>query len=633
MLDPKTVLSRYWGYSQFRSLQQEIVQSVLDGHDTLALLPTGGGKSICFQVPAICLEQTCLVISPLIALMKDQVENLIKRGISAGMISSVMKAPEIGLLLEKCRVGNIQFLYVSPERLLNQQFIDELPQLGIGLIAVDEAHCISQWGYDFRPSYLQIAEIRVHLPKVPVIALTATATPEVCDDIELQLQFQNKQRFKKSFTRSNLAYIIRKEEDKLNQLVRILTRIEGSSVVYVRNRKRCHEVSDFLVKQGFSSSYYHAGLDSATRSIRQEYWIDGRIKIIVCTNAFGMGIDKANVRTVLHLELPDSIEAYFQEAGRAGRDGEKAWAVLIVDDADKDAFQLRFEQQFPGFDIMKAVYNSIGNFLQLPVGAGEGVSFPFDLSEFSKRYKLHPVIALQSIRFMEREGLLSFQENINSFSRLFFTVSKEQLYEFEFRNQPYEPLIKTILRSYGGTFQDYVQINEKDLAARLGISEKNLINGLLFLDKSEILSYIQRSDQPQLYFTSPRQHPDRLPFSKRKYDERLKAARNRMDRMLDYSTNDRLCRSKQLVSYFGEKDSARCGQCDVCIEQSKNGIVDAEFDRIQFRLLSLLEQGKWNAEMLLQQLPHPPEKVLNIIRTLLDESVLKESAEGLIELN
>jgi ATP-dependent DNA helicase RecQ len=480
---------------------------------------------------------------------------------------------------------------------------------------------------------LQIAEIRTHLPNVPVIALTATATTVVCDDIEQLLRFKNNKRFKKSFTRSNLAYIVRKEEDKLNQLVRILTRIDASSVVYVRNRKRCREVSDYLVKQGFSSSYYHAGLDGATRSLRQEYWIDGRIKIIVCTNAFGMGIDKSNVRTVIHLELPDSIEAYFQEAGRAGRDGEKAWAVLLVDDADKDAFQLRFDQQFPGFDTIKAVYNSVGNYLQLPVGAGEGVSFPFDLSEFSNRYKLHPVIALQSIRFIEREGLLSFQENVNTYSRLLFTVDKEQLYEFEFKNQAYEPLIKTILRSYGGTFQDYVQVNEKDLASRLGITENNLINGLLFLDKSGIISYVQRSDTPQLYFLCPRLHPDRLPFSKRKYEERLKAARTRMERMLDYSTNDSSCRSVQLVSYFGEKGSARCGQCDVCIEQNKHGIIDAEVDRIQFRLLALLEQGSWNTEELLGKLPHPPEKVLSIIRILLDESVLKEADDGRIKLN
>ena len=624
MPSPHEVLKRYWGFDKFRSLQQEIVESVLDGNDTLALLPTGGGKSICFQVPALCIGKLCIVVSPLIALMKDQVENLLKRGVTAAMISSAMKQVEIDLLIDKCMQGNYQFLYVSPERLQSESFTDVLPKLDIGLIAVDEAHCISQWGYDFRPSYLEIALIRPLLPGITIIALTATATPQVCDDIESRLHFRNNKRFKKSFLRGNLAYVVRNGEDKQEQLLNILQKVPGSSVVYVRNRKRTRDVAEYLTLSGISASYYHAGLDGATRSLRQQYWIEGKVRVIVCTNAFGMGIDKPDVRTVIHLEVPDTPEAYFQEAGRAGRDEQKAWAILLTDDGDEKDAEIRFAQQFPGFDTVKAVYNWLGNYLQLPVGSGEGQSYPFDIVEFSRRYKIHPIECVNAIRFIERDGLISFQENQYSASRLFIPVNKQELYEFELKNPKLEPLIKAILRSYGGTFQDFVQIREQDLATRAGLSEKELREGLKLLDKADIISYYPASDEPLIYFNMARQHPERLPLSLKSYEERKNSALERKKSILRYIRNGEVCRSVQLVSYFGEKNPLRCGQCDVCLEQGKNGFFDAETGRIYMRVRLALSEGKLTVEQLLKVLPHQADKVLAVIRTMIDEEELLE---------
>ena len=630
MAKPQEILQRYWGFNAFRPLQEEIVQSILDGHDTLALLPTGGGKSICFQVPALCMDRLCLVISPLVALMKDQVENLEKKGIQAGMISSSMKPLEIDLLLGRALDGELQFLYVSPERLKTERFRQLIPQLKVGMIAVDEAHCISQWGYDFRPSYTQIAELRELLPRVPVMALTATATPEVCNDIEQQLRFINGKRFQKSFVRSNLAYIVRHTEDKPHQLLRILQKIPGSSVVYVRNRKRCKEISDMLIHEGISASYYHAGLDGATRNLRQLQWIEGRIRVIVCTNAFGMGIDKPDVRSVVHMEMPESPEAYFQEAGRAGRDGEKAFAVLLSDEGDERDFEDRFNHAFPGFDTIKAIYNWIGNFLQLPVGSGEGQTFPFDLAAFSKRYKQHPVECYSAIRFLEREGLLSLQENHYQPSRIFIPVSQLILYEFELSNPNYELLIKTILRSYGGMFIDYVQIREQELADRVGITIQRLREMLQYLDKAEIISFYPASDAPQLYFNMPRQHPDRLPLSVKRYEERRNAALARMNAMLKYVGSDVDCRSSYLVAYFGEKRAMRCGQCDQCLELNRLGKINAAQDRCLIQLKGLLEKGPQKMEQLLPYLQGDPAQLLEWMRSWIDEDWMSETAEGMI---
>ena len=633
MLNPQDILLQYWGFSKFRSLQLDIIQSVLDGFDTLALLPTGGGKSLCFQVPALCNEKLCIVVSPLIALMRDQVENLEKRGIKAGMISSSMKSDEVDLLLNRCIDGELQFLYVSPERLKTERFLNALNKMNLGLIAVDEAHCISQWGYDFRPSYLQIAEIRQYLPNIPLIALTATATPEVCDDIETKLLFTKNKRFKKSFVRSNLAYIVRHTENKTAQLLRILEKIQGSSVVYVRNRKRCKEVSDMLIEAGISASYYHAGLDGATRNIRQLHWIEGRIRVIVCTNAFGMGIDKSDVRSVVHLELPDSPEAYFQEAGRAGRDGNKAFAVLLSDQGDKSDFEERFNRSFPGFDFIKSVYNWLGNYLQLPVGSGLEQSFPFDLGNFALRYKQHPVDCYSALRFLETEGLLSLQENHYQPSRIFIPVSQHELYDFEIQNPSYESLLKTLLRSYGGIFQEFIQIRENDLSERCNVPLNRIKEMLAFLHKSGIINYVASNDEPQIYFTLGRQHPERIPLSLKRYEERRVAALTRMQAMLDYAEEDSQCRSSFLVGYFGEKNLRNCGHCDVCLDKSKSNQEISTNNRLLSQLQSILENDSLKPDDLVKLFPEDPAIFLEKMRIWMDERIIKENEDGTISWN
>ena len=633
MLNPHEVLQQYWGFSKFRSMQLEIVESVLEGFDTLALLPTGGGKSLCFQVPALCIEKLCIVVSPLVALMKDQVENLEKRGIKAGMISSSMKAQEVDLMLNRCIDGELQFLYVSPERLKTERFLNAVNKLNLGLLAVDEAHCISQWGYDFRPSYLQIAEIRQFLPNVPIIALTATATPEVCIDIENKLLFKKNKRFKKSFVRPNLAYIVRHTEDKIAQLLRILEKVQGSSVVYVRNRKRCKEISDMLIEAGISASYYHAGLDGVTRNIRQLHWIEGSIRVIVCTNAFGMGIDKSDVRSVVHLELPDSPEAYFQEAGRAGRDGEKAFVVLLSDQGDKSDFEERFNRAFPGFDFIKTVYNWLGNYLQLPVGAGLEQSFSFNLGDFSLRYKQHPVDCYSAMRFLETEGLISLQENHFQPSRIFIPVSHHELYDFELQNPSYESLVKTLLRSYGGMFQEFIQIREIDLSERTQIPVNRLKEMLIFLNKSGIIQYVASNDEPQIYFTLARQHPERIPISMKRYEDRRIAARQRMEAMLNYVGENSQCRSSYLVAYFGEKNIRACGHCDICLEQSKNDHHVVTNNRMLSRLQSVLENGPMQPEKIAQIFPDDPAVFLDKMRIWIDERIVIVNENGDVDWN
>jgi ATP-dependent DNA helicase RecQ len=622
MHTPSEILKQFWGFDQFRELQEDIVLSVIARNDTLALLPTGGGKSICFQVPALCIGKLCIVISPLIALMKDQVENLQKKGISAGMIASTMQQLEVEILLDRAINKELQFLYVSPERLATERFKEFLHNCEVGLIAVDEAHCISQWGYDFRPSYLEIAEIRKIKTGVNIIALTATATPEVCDDIEVRLHFKNGKRFKKSFARSNLAYIVRTTENKNGQAINILNKIPGCSVVYVRNRKKTREFSEWLNKQGIVATYYHGGLDGNTRSIRQQMWIDDKVRVMVCTNAFGMGIDKPNVRTVIHLEPSDSLEAYFQEAGRAGRDEKKSWAVLLTDAADKDEMENRFNDQFPGFDLIKSVYNLIGNFLQLPVNAGEMQYYDFDLLEFAKRYQLKPNICLNAIKFIEKEGLFTFIENNYSSSKIIFMVNKEAIYQFEFQHPKYESFIKIILRSYGGTFHDFVPIKESEIAERAGIQIKEVIEKLNYLDVNGIISYKPFKDKTQLFFNMGRQHPDRLPLSIRNYESKKQNARVRFEKMLQYISNNKVCRSLQLVSYFGEENPNKCGKCDVCL--AENTSKETLHKNIERFILNELNTSTLNIKQLLMKINVEEKITLEIIKNMIDEGLINE---------
>lgn len=571
MPTPEEILLQYWGYKRFRPLQRDIIASVLEGHDTLALLPTGGGKSICFQVPALCMGKLCLVVSPLIALMSDQVENLRKRGIPAGMLSSAMPPEDLPVVLNNAMAGQYSFLYVSPERLVNEHFRNALMQMEIGLLAVDESHCISQWGYDFRPAYLNIAEIRQLLPaNTPVVALTATATPEVCDDIRAKLLFRNEKTFSKSFARKELSYVVRETEDKLRTLLRILDKIPGTAVVYVRNRKKTREVAQWLEQQGVSATSYHAGLDSPTRSLRQQMWIENQKRVMVSTNAFGMGIDKPDVRVVVHLDVPDNPEAYFQEAGRAGRDEQKAWAVLLYDEGDLNEAEKRFQQQYPGIDTIKAVYNWIGNYLQVAVEAGEGISYPFDVAAFAKRYNQSPITCLQAIRFLEQEGLLSYAADQTVQSRAFVPLNKEKLYEYEMLHPNMELLVKTLLRSYGGLFQDYVVIREVELAERSGLSVDQVVKKLEKLNQDGALNYRPASKVPLMHFMAPRQHPDRLSISVKRYEERKKAARERIEAMLAYARNRKICRTLILLRYFGEQKAKACGHCDVCLAEKQN---------------------------------------------------------------
>lgn len=628
MLKPTDILHKYWGYTSFRPVQEEIILSVLEGHDTLALLPTGGGKSICFQVPALCMEKLCLVISPLIALMKDQVENLTKRGIGAAMISSSMNEIETMIVYEKCCNKELNFLYVSPERIQSPRFIELLENLEIGIIAIDEAHCISQWGYDFRPAYLEIAKIRSLFPETPLIALTATATPEVCKEIEIKLHFRNGKRFKKSFVRENLAYIVRRCDDKNSQLIRILQKIPGSSIVYVRSRKKTREIADFLTQSGISASYYHAGLDGFTRGLRQTAWVENKIRTIVCTNAFGMGIDKPNVRTVIHMEMPDSPEAYFQEAGRAGRDEKKSWAVLLTDNPDTKEALDRFENKFPGFDQVKAIYNWICNHYHLPVGAGEGQTYPFDPAKFAENYKINSVQLVEAIRFIEREGLLTFHENSYSPAKLIFLISPQDLYEFEFRNPSYEPLIKTLIRSYSGIFRDFIPIREQELADRCGLKFEKIIEQLKYLDKAEIISYYPVNSLPLICFTAGRQHPDRLPISKRNYELRKEDCLKRLHAMIQYADNNQKCRSRLLIEYFGEINSRECGTCDVCIENKKREFPDKHTDKIIEEIAEQIKNGYQTTDLILKNLSHNPEVVIGIIRRMIDENMITEGENG-----
>ena len=624
MFKPEDILQQYWGFNAFRPLQRDIVQSVLDGHDTLALLPTGGGKSLCFQVPALCIDQLCLVVSPLIALMNDQVDNLRKRGIEAGLISSAMAPEEIPVVLDNCMSGKYKFLYVSPERLTNEHFIAALRHSRVGMIAVDEAHCISQWGYDFRPAYLEISKIRSLIGlQIPIIALTATATPSVCNDIESKLEFKNNKRFQKSFRRDELVYVVRETEDKLRQILRILDKVPGSSVIYVRNRKKTREISDWLIQQGIAATSYHAGIDFVTRALRQQHWIEGKIRVIVCTNAFGMGIDKPDVRSVIHIDLPDSPEAYFQEAGRAGRDGKKSWAVLLSEPADaEDAIQ-RFRRQFPGFDTVKAIYNWIGNYLQLPVGSGEGLSYPFDAGEFSMRYKIHPIECVQAIRFMEQEGLLSFSGDAATQSRVFIPVDKETLYEYEVKNQQAELLLRTMLRSYGGMFQDYVIIRERELAERCGMPEPEIKKRLQIMHQAGVISYFPANQQPKIFFTMGRQHPDRIPMSAKTYAERAEVASSRFKTMVDYMQQPDLCRAVFLLEYFGEKNQDPCGRCDVCLKNK-----DRNIELLEQKILYWIDGADMPIEKLEKQYLGNPEILVAALRNLLDQNLIEELSSG-----
>ncbi len=627
--DIKKVLLQYWGYSSFRPLQEDIIMSALNGHDTLALMPTGGGKSICFQVPALAKEGICIVVSPLIALMKDQVDNLLKKNIKAAAIYSGLHHNEIDIILDKCIYDNIKFLYVSPERLETDMFLKRVTKMNINLLAIDEAHCISQWGYDFRPPYLRIAALRTIINKAPVLALTATATKEVVKDIQEKLNFKNGNIFVKSFERKNLTYFAFKQENKLDTLLKICNKNKGTAVVYVRNRKKTREIAEFLIRNKISAAYYHAGLDIKVREARQKDWMQNKARIMVSTNAFGMGIDKPDVRFVVHMDLPDCIEAYFQEAGRGGRDEKRAFAVILYEDSDIIDARNNLSNTYPEIQLMKRIYQAICNYLQVPLGGGVDQAFDFDLNIFSETYNFSPIVVFNTLRFLEKDGYLLMSEAMSSPSKVYIPISKEDLYRFQIQNEKFDGFIKILLRSYGGLLNDFVKISEMLIAKRAQIDVNNVRSILTYLDKINIINYSPVNTKPQIIFLTQRIEAKDLFFSPEHYQERKKAATIRLEKMINYVKNETKCRSKFLLSYFGENDSMRCGTCDICRKRNQLNLSQIEFDDIVEQIKPLLKEKNYRIEELSAELPNiNNNNLVNIIQWLTDNEKIKMDTDN-----
>ncbi|WP_113652641.1 RecQ family ATP-dependent DNA helicase [Pedobacter namyangjuensis] len=617
------ILKKYWGFDNFRPLQDEIVQSVLNNNDTLALLPTGGGKSICFQVPAMVMEGICIVVSPLIALMKDQVENLKARGIEAIAIYAGMGKREIDILLDNCIYGNIKFLYLSPERLLSDIVRKRIAYMNVNLIAIDEAHCISQWGYDFRPPYLKIKELREIHPDKPVLALTATATPFVREDIIKKLELKDAKVFVKSFARRNLSYVVYDLEDKHKKLVEIIKNVKGCGLVYVRNRRETAEIAHFLQRNGIVADFYHAGIEKDLRFKKQKDWKKDIIRVMVATNAFGMGIDKPDVRFVIHMDLPESLEAYYQEAGRAGRDENRAFAVLLANKSDQLILNAKYADSFPTVDEIKKVYHYLGSYFQLGYGAGEGLSLAFDLADFCKRFNIGVIKTLGALKFLERDGYVALSENIFLQSRIMFTASHEDVYRFQIENSGYDALIKTIQRSYGGAFDAYVKIKESDLSNRLKISFNDVVALLERLQQLEIISYLPQTDQPQLQFVVPRVDHLHLDIDAKYIALRQKIQNDQLKAVLAYASTS-LCRSKQLLIYFGELSAEKCGFCDICLAERKIEEQAQLKDKIDFEIVTLLKMQHFLLDDLVREISSGNENdKIERIRDLLDAGKIK----------
>lgn len=632
MMTPQQVLLKYWGYSSFRLLQEEIINSILTGNDTLALMPTGGGKSICFQVPALMKDGICLVISPLIALMKDQVENLKKKNIKAIAITSAMSKREIDISFDNCIYGDYKFLYLSPERLETELARIRIQHMKVNLLAVDEAHCISQWGYDFRPSYLKIAELRELLPSVPILALTATATPVVAKDIQQKLLFKKENLLRKSFERKNLAYVVLNEEDKAGRLLKIAEKLKGTGIVYVRNRKRTQEIADFLRRNKISADYYHAGLESHTRNIKQDVWIKNKTRIIVCTNAFGMGIDKPDVRFVVHLDLPDCLEAYFQEAGRAGRDEKKSYAVLLYNNSDKIELEDHLQTSFPPLAEIKKVYQALGNYFQLPEGTGEGSSFDFDIHTFCSNYNLNPVTTFSSLKFLEKEGYISLSDAFFQPSRILCLLNKENLYKFQVEHPAFDDFIKLLLRSYSGLFDNYTRISEQETGKRTGKSFQDVQKIFRTLEKQEVISYLPQTEMPQLFFLTERMDAKDIFISKENLQLLKEKAQERAAWMIHYAEAKTKCRSQILLSYFGETDSYRCGICDFCVERNKLDVSNLEFETVTGQIKNLLAKQPLTLTELVTGVKNSSEdKTIKVIQWLTDnEKIIHDQENKLI---
>ena len=625
------ILIKYWGFTTFRPMQEEIINSVLDGKDTLALLPTGGGKSICFQVPALAKEGICIVISPLIALMKDQVDNLNKKGIKAIAIYSGMHRSEIDIALDNCVYGEYKLLYISPERLATELMRERIKKMNVNLLAVDESHCISQWGYDFRPPYLEIAEIRDLIPDTPIIALTATATPKVVKDIQEKLLFKSENVIQQSFKRDNLVYVVFKEEDKHRRLLRIVNSVKGSGIIYARSRKKTKEISLFLNKNGIKSDFYHAGLEQNVRSTKQNEWMKGIKRIIVATNAFGMGIDKPNVRFVVHLDLNDNVESYFQEAGRAGRDEKIAYAILLYDDSDIINIKKNLNITFPEIKIIKSVYQALGNYFQLAVGSGKDVSFDFDISDFSNNYNFNHLTVYNSLKFLEKEAYILLTDSFNTSSKIHFLMNRDELYRFQLSNRKYDKLIKIILRSYSGVFSDFAKISETDIAARASTTKEAIKNCLQNMNQMKVITYIPQKKLPQIIFTKERLNIEDLFISKKNYTERKNNALKKINSIINYATSTNKCRSQLLLSYFGETESKRCGKCDVCIERNKIELSELEFDIVVNQIKPFLLEKEHSIEEIVDKIKNVnKDKILKVIQWLLDKNKISYTDNKII---
>lgn len=621
--DYRTILKEYWGYDDFRGIQHEIIESIGSGQDTLGLMPTGGGKSITFQVPAMAMKGVCLVITPLIALMKDQVTNLRKLGIRAAYINSSMSHAEVLTTLENCVYGGIQLLYVSPERLSSELFRIKIKHTEVSFITVDEAHCISQWGYDFRPSYLEIIKIRQLKPDAPVLALTATATPEVVDDIQERLGFRRKNVFKMSFERKNLAYIVRHATDKDEQLLHILNSVKGSAIVYVRNRKRTVELARLLTESGIDALAYNAGLDSEVRSMRQEEWSTSKVRVMVATNAFGMGIDKPDVRVVIHMDCPSSLEAYFQEAGRAGRDGKKSYAVLLYNNADSSKLIKRITDTFPAKEYVQKVYEHLAYFYEMAVGDGCGVTKEFNMDKFCVAFKHFPVQVESALNILTRAGYIIYDEENGNRARLHFTLGREELYRLNHLSDSENAIITALLRCYGGLFVDYQYVNESFIAQQAGMSTVEVYALLKALDAKHILHFIPQKKTPYITYLRDREDGEDIVLTPSVYDDRKSEMEKRIKKMTEYANNDGKCRSRMLLGYFGEMRSDNCGQCDVCIERKTNHLSQQRLSPAKQCIAELLGDGKRHHITELRRINIDSEIINEALEDLLSEEKIR----------
>ena len=642
MTSYQDILRQYWGYDDFRGIQREIIESIGSGHDTLGLMPTGGGKSITFQVPALSKEGTCIVITPLIALMKDQVENLRRRGIRAAAIYSGLTREEIVITLENCIFGAVKILYVSPERLSSELFQTKLRHMHVSFITVDEAHCISQWGYDFRPSYLEIAKIRKFLPGIPVLALTATATPQVVDDIcdklsrnvECGMRNENSHIpfnvFRMSFERRNLAYVVRQATDKREQLIHILNNVKGTAIVYTRSRRRTKEFAELLNEAGISATFYHAGLDTATKDERQIAWQNDKTRVMVATNAFGMGIDKPDVRVVIHVDCPDSVEAYFQEAGRAGRDGQKAYAVLLYNDADHRKLEKRISDTFPEKDFIREVYEHLAYFYQIGVGSGYNHTFEFNIDKFCHAFRHFPIQVDSALKILNRAGYIEYTEEQDNQARVMFTVSRNELYRLENNTDNEERVITALLRNYGGLFTDYNYIDESFIAQQCGLQSQQVYLILKNLSQRHILHFIPQKKTPYIRYAQRREDKEHIQLMPVIYEERKAQFAERIHAMIAYATNDSVCRSRQLLRYFGEDNDHDCRQCDVCLSHRPEGMVsEPRLNEAMEMILDLLNDGKPHPITDLRDIQLPSDELNAALDYLFQEEYIRQD-DGLL---